>query len=143
MKRATILSARGVKSDICPLCSGPHNLRQCPDFAAQRPLQWQETVSGLHLRFNCLGKGHTLTNCPSQYQCRECSSRHHTFLHRSRTTAPDTPSETTPAPQTHTSARASKSLTLTHVFYPPQQLSESKQMAGPREPEPCWTVGLH
>ena len=109
VKRAIILSARGVKSDICPLCSATHNLRQCPDFAAQRPLQQQETARGLHLCFNCLGKGHTLTNSPSQYRCRECSSRHHTLLHRSRTTAPDTPSETTPTPQTHTSARASKS----------------------------------
>ena len=36
------------------------------------------------LCYNCLRKGHTASECSSQYKCRTCGSKHHTLIHQQR-----------------------------------------------------------
>ncbi|XP_055387374.1 uncharacterized protein LOC129615957 [Condylostylus longicornis] len=66
----------------CPICRGPHKVKQCKRFLGLRQNKRLEAVKGRGLCINCLNSGHMMTTCPSQQSCFKCHQRHHTLLHR-------------------------------------------------------------
>ena len=90
VKKSAMVMGASSSSMSCPQCSESHNVRQCQKFKALTVSQRQEAVRKAKLCLNCLGRGHNVKDCPSQYHCRECPQRHHTLLHK--------PSQPTPSP---------------------------------------------
>ena len=69
-------------SEKCIVCQGLHTIFKCEQFKDLIP-QDRHAVARKHDLFkNCLGKGRTLKNCTSQFDCFKCHKRHHTLLHR-------------------------------------------------------------
>ncbi|XP_076477166.1 uncharacterized protein LOC143303078 [Bombus vancouverensis nearcticus] len=69
---------------MCPTCKGSHELRYCKVFKAKSATKRLEVVKRASLCINCLGRGHSLTQCTSG-SCHMCGQRHHTNLHRALT----------------------------------------------------------
>nr|XP_033199432.1 uncharacterized protein LOC117161804 [Bombus vancouverensis nearcticus] len=69
---------------VCPTCNGPHELRHCKIFKAKSATKRFQIVRKASLCINCLGRGHSPTQCTSG-SCRICGHRHHTYLHREQT----------------------------------------------------------
>jgi hypothetical protein len=64
-----------------------HRLNSCDAFKRLNQASRFNIAKSNKLCINCLAKGHTTRDCNSQYSCRECRERHHTLLHRPRSTA--------------------------------------------------------
>nr|XP_033200338.1 uncharacterized protein LOC117162611 [Bombus vancouverensis nearcticus] len=65
---------------MCPTCKGSHELRYCKVFKVKSATKRLEVVKRASLCINCLGRGHSLTQCTSG-SCHMCGQRHHTNLH--------------------------------------------------------------
>jgi hypothetical protein len=65
----------------CPICRGNHEIRSCDVFKARSAKGRLEMAKKASICTNCLGKGHSLSQC-SAGSCRICNQRHHTYLHR-------------------------------------------------------------
>jgi hypothetical protein len=72
------------KTLVCPTCSGPHVLRHCKVFKTKSAVERFQIVKGAALCINCLGSGHSLTQCTAG-SCHICGQRHNTYLHREQT----------------------------------------------------------
>ncbi len=67
----------------CPLCADNHV--RCQAFADYDVDKRNKFVREKRLCTNCLG-GHGYKNCPFKYTCRTCHNKHHTMLHREKST---------------------------------------------------------
>jgi hypothetical protein len=66
----------------CYECKGNHLLRDCSDFK-KGDYKHRSSIARLNgLCFNCLYKGHFLSECKTAPQCTECEGKHNTLLHR-------------------------------------------------------------
>ncbi|XP_068205273.1 uncharacterized protein [Palaemon carinicauda] len=65
----------------CQLCSGHHDLEECPQFLHRSVDERREFVKDNRLCFSCLGNNHTSKGCLSRRQCKTCNKRHPTPLH--------------------------------------------------------------
>ena len=86
----------------CPVCSnGSHHLSRCYSFREWDPKKKNDFVRAQGFCYNCLQKGHSLSECPSKGTCKECKKRHHTSLHdSSKLPAPAVGSSGGPTEQT-------------------------------------------
>ncbi|XP_068234192.1 uncharacterized protein [Palaemon carinicauda] len=64
----------------CQLCSGHHDLEECPQFLHRSVDERREFVKDNRLCFSCLGNNHTLKRCLNRRQCKTCNKRHPTTL---------------------------------------------------------------
>lgn len=69
----------------CRLCKQNHQLYQCKDFASLSPSDRRSKVRALHLCYNCLKPGHSVSVCRNQYSCKVCHQRHNSLLHLATT----------------------------------------------------------
>ncbi|XP_055858724.1 uncharacterized protein LOC129921088 [Episyrphus balteatus] len=83
----------------CILCRDlNHSITNCKKFLEFSVMDrfWKTKKLGLCL--NCLGKGHSVSRCPSSYKCKTCKQAHHSLLHRTQpadtNSGIDTPSDT-------------------------------------------------
>ncbi|XP_068246869.1 uncharacterized protein [Palaemon carinicauda] len=65
----------------CQLCSGHHDLEECPQFLHRSVDERREFVKDNRLCFSCLGNNHTSKRCLNRRQCKTCNKRHPTTLH--------------------------------------------------------------
>ncbi|XP_068232056.1 uncharacterized protein [Palaemon carinicauda] len=65
----------------CQLCSGHHDLEECPQFLHRSVDERREFVKVNRLCFSCLGNNHTSKRCLNRRQCKTCNKRHPTTLH--------------------------------------------------------------
>ncbi|XP_068238416.1 uncharacterized protein [Palaemon carinicauda] len=65
----------------CQLCSGHHDLEECPQFLHRSMDERREFVKVNRLCFSCLGNNHTSKRCLNRRQCKTCNKRHPTTLH--------------------------------------------------------------
>lgn len=73
------------KSHPCDICAKDgHKIWSCPEFATIKPRKRQEVAKQKRLCFNCLQKGHGVSNCRSTYTCRTCQGKHHSMLHEEK-----------------------------------------------------------
>ncbi|XP_026747883.1 uncharacterized protein LOC113508909 [Trichoplusia ni] len=77
----------------CVLCKENHTLCHCKDFTKLQPAERSEYVKSNKLCFNCLVPGHSAYQCKLRMNCRICSRRHHTLLHRPKDSASSVQSE--------------------------------------------------
>jgi hypothetical protein len=75
----TFTTMKGTRT--CHICRGPHDIKNCQFFKARSAKTRIALIQEASLCTNCLGKGHTITQC-SAGSCRICRRRHHTLLHR-------------------------------------------------------------
>lgn len=66
---------------VCPTCHGLHEIKHCKIFKAKSATKRFEHVKRASLCTNCLGRGHSLTQCSAD-SCHICGQRHNTYLHR-------------------------------------------------------------
>lgn len=91
-------TAKGPYSaDKCAYCVGDHTIFSCVVFQQMSPMQRRDWVKTIGACFNCLSHGHRVLDCRSKFHCRECPERHHSLLHDSTTSLPDSP----PSPHLH------------------------------------------
>ncbi|XP_033317544.1 uncharacterized protein LOC117215261 [Bombus bifarius] len=50
---------------VCPTCNGPHDIRHCKIFKAKSSTKRFQIVKKASLCINCLGRGHSPTQCTS------------------------------------------------------------------------------
>ena len=67
-----------------PTCLGAHDIKYCKVFKAKSTTKRLELAKRASLCTNCLGKGHSITQCLGG-SCRTCGQRHHSLLHRGPT----------------------------------------------------------
>ena len=73
----------------CKLCpTEKHALHQCNKWAKLSLVQKTAHIATHNLCLNCLGVGHSATNCTSTYRCRECRQKHHSSIHESAAATP-------------------------------------------------------
>ncbi|XP_017473659.1 PREDICTED: uncharacterized protein LOC108364481 [Rhagoletis zephyria] len=65
----------------CLCCHRNHLLYKCFKFSAFSAADRKEFVKQNKLCINCLGKGHTCSNCTTTSRCKVCGESHHTLLH--------------------------------------------------------------
>eukprot|EP00794_Sanderia_malayensis_P020968 gene20968-23024_t len=65
----------------CWGCDESHRIRECPKLKESNLTERRSLVRTKKLCFNCLGKGHLSTGCPSKYSCAVCEKKHHILLH--------------------------------------------------------------
>lgn len=86
----------------CLICSGQHNLPNCPTFKRYSVEKRSQTARQARVCFNCLCAGHFPINCSSQLRCAKCQRAHHTLLHR----------ETESEPNAHVNKRSDVSIPI-------------------------------
>ncbi|XP_033298741.1 uncharacterized protein LOC117204925 [Bombus bifarius] len=57
--------ATTIRTVVCPTCNGPHEIRHCKVFKAKSATKRFQIVKKASLCINCLGRGHSLTQCTS------------------------------------------------------------------------------
>ncbi|XP_068240026.1 uncharacterized protein [Palaemon carinicauda] len=65
----------------CQLCSGHHDLEECPQFLHRSVDERREFVKDNRLCFSCLDNNHTSKRYLNRRQCKTCNKRHPTTLH--------------------------------------------------------------
>lgn len=68
-------------SQECPLCKEIHQLFQCKEFKKFPPKEKFNAATRISACINCLRTGHTSKQCPSNFTCKTCNKKHHTWLH--------------------------------------------------------------
>ena len=71
----------GSEVQVCVVCKGKHDLKSCPTFLNKSVQERKQVVREGKLCFNCLRKGHRITECRSKLTCHECGRKHNTLLH--------------------------------------------------------------
>lgn len=77
-------SSRSTPANVpmnCPLCKNPHSIRKCKMFLNKNPTERFQTAKTYNLCINCLGSGHSSSNCSSKYKCQTCQKSYNTLLH--------------------------------------------------------------
>ncbi len=73
------------RDDNCACChNGNHPLYLCDAFKAKTVDDRFSTASRLKVCTNCLSFNHSCHDCPSRSTCKVCGKRHHSLLHRNR-----------------------------------------------------------
>jgi len=81
----------------CAACGEPHWLGRCQAFVAMSTDARNKLVREKRLCLNCFHPSHGVKQCNNRHNCRHCSQRHHTLLHKDTgTRLPATPTEATP-----------------------------------------------
>ncbi|XP_078051736.1 uncharacterized protein LOC144477877, partial [Augochlora pura] len=80
----TVVQARPAPTTVCVFCGQGHDLQHCAKF-----LQLDTTVRWNYVKksnccTNCLATTHVRPSCRSPSMCQQCSERHHTLLHFSK-----------------------------------------------------------
>ncbi|KAF9423896.1 hypothetical protein HW555_000954 [Spodoptera exigua] len=96
---ATATTSPSSEHRKCVLCKENHTLCHCKDFTKLQPVERSEYVKSNKLCFNCLAPGHSAYQCKLRMNCRICSRRHHTLLHRSKDSASSVQSEDSKQPK--------------------------------------------
>lgn len=65
----------------CWGCDGSHRIKECPRLKESNLSERRSILRARKLCFNCLGKGHLFSVCPSKSSCVVCKKRHHILLH--------------------------------------------------------------
>ena len=69
------------KRKRCIFCGRKnHSINVCRDFVKVSVAQRWKAVKTSRLCYNCLGEGHTRSNCKSE-SCKHCGRNHHDLLH--------------------------------------------------------------
>ena len=71
-------------AELCFCCGENHKIQACQTFNDLIIEDKLKMVQSKGLCYNCLRKGHTASECSSQYKCRTCGSKHHTLIHQQR-----------------------------------------------------------
>ncbi|XP_037826209.1 uncharacterized protein LOC119614167, partial [Lucilia sericata] len=82
------------KNAKCSICSEPHPLRLCPTFLGMSVEDRYAIVRKQKRCTNCLGTSHEIKACRSQYICFLCKGKHHSLLHRTENSKPQTSTRT-------------------------------------------------
>ena len=72
----------GKYNNDCPVCKEVHTIYSCPTFKGWNVGRKGEFARENNLCYNCLSRGHPAHRCSSTTRCKECSGRHHSYLHR-------------------------------------------------------------
>lgn len=64
----------------CNFCKGSHFSQNCDDFTKLSVSERSQLVKQRNLCFNCLRRGHSVTECQAM-TCKRCHLKHHTLLH--------------------------------------------------------------
>ncbi|XP_055622276.1 uncharacterized protein LOC129765864 [Toxorhynchites rutilus septentrionalis] len=85
----------------CPACGQEHFITRCQKFNGFSVAQRRQLVFKKRLCNNCLKGDHMAKDCTSNFNCRHCNMRHHSFLHSasyegSQRSAPETHFSSTP-----------------------------------------------
>ena len=110
----TTLHVQKVKDCVHCHC-GSHPLFLCAAFKDKSVEDWNNAVSSLKLCTNCSSYYQFARDCPSRRSCRECGNRHHSLLHRQRSTSRTTTEDSIVRPPdstTSTNAHVAPSLTV-------------------------------
>lgn len=83
MKQETFFSKRGTQVTKCLCCNKEHYTYKCETFLKLEPTKRFEWAKAEKVCFNCLYK-HKINECKSKRTCNECSKKHHTVLHFSK-----------------------------------------------------------
>ena len=76
-------SSYAVVSITCSdICNVEHALHACPEFKKMSVSQKYQLVKKKLAYFNCLQTGHSVSECGSKFNCKECKDKHHTLLQR-------------------------------------------------------------
>ena len=75
---AAINASKGLK---CWGCDGSNRIKECQKLKESSLTERRSLVRAKHLCFNCLGKGHLSTGCPSKHIRTVCKKRHCILLH--------------------------------------------------------------
>ncbi|XP_065370916.1 uncharacterized protein LOC135963067 [Calliphora vicina] len=86
------------KSGKCSICPEVHPLRLCPSFLAMAVEERFAIVKRQKRCTNCLGTSHEFKKCRSQYVCHLCKQKHHSLLHRTESSNPQTATRTVVLP---------------------------------------------
>jgi len=100
----------------CTQCqNGNHPLYLCAAFKAKSVEERSSTASRLKVCHNCLSYNHFSGDCPSRRSCRDCGGRHHSLLHRQRSSDSSSGNtERQPPAQTATNAHTNPSSNVSH-----------------------------
>jgi len=80
--KSTYTTSQGtIRKSNCDICSEQHPVFKCEVFRAADVPSRIELVKKHKLCFNCLGNGHSIKQCKSEFTCRPCKRRHHSLLH--------------------------------------------------------------
>ncbi|XP_067648555.1 uncharacterized protein [Eurosta solidaginis] len=79
--KSVLTATTATANNSCSYCQQNHFLYKCFKFAALPAVDKKEFVKQNKLCMNCLGKGHTYSNCTTTSRCKVCGSMHHTLLH--------------------------------------------------------------
>ncbi|XP_036347149.1 uncharacterized protein LOC118756495 [Rhagoletis pomonella] len=78
---ATTTASSASSNYSCPCCQKQHLLYKCFKFSALPAAEKQSFVLQHRLCLNCLGKGHTYSECERNSRCQACKQPHHTVIH--------------------------------------------------------------
>ncbi|KAL0821872.1 hypothetical protein ABMA28_005274 [Loxostege sticticalis] len=65
----------------CLLCHAQHTLTKCSKFLNLSVSDRFSFIQKKNICFNCLHLGHNVSQCKSNFSCRNCQKRHHTLIH--------------------------------------------------------------
>ena len=75
------------KSKTCVYCNDKnHRLWDCVKFGKESLHRRWSMVKNAGLCYNCLRKNHVRESCKETNRCAHCKSRHHSLLHRPKST---------------------------------------------------------
>ena len=100
------------KTSKCILCQDCHPLRLCPQFLAMSVDDRFALVKDQNRCTNCLATSHDFRKCKSQFVCSTCKQRHHSLLHRTILSNPNSNPISRPLPETQTHVVTSTSNNL-------------------------------
>ena len=95
----------------CVLCPNQnHALYSCHRFKKMSFDQKITVVKKYGLCFNCLSRGHSVSNCPSAHSCYVCHEKHHTLMHKPKRSTPTNSSSSNVTPTVRVPRTASNSI---------------------------------
>jgi hypothetical protein len=70
----------------CPFCllkgrEAIHWLVRCVEFKALKGAGMHDACTVMKLCYNCFSSEHNSRFCPAKAKCKECTFKHHSFLH--------------------------------------------------------------
>ena len=67
--------------DKCPFCELTHGIFSCTELRDLSVTARLDQVRQRKLCFYCLGKEHSVNQCPRKKRCKRCKVKHQTLLH--------------------------------------------------------------
>ncbi|XP_058816835.1 uncharacterized protein LOC131680128 [Topomyia yanbarensis] len=80
-KKANAATAAQSADPHCVFCGGNHFSFKCSEFNGLSVSDRLAKVKEKNVCFNCLRRGHHVTDCSSKKTCSKCQRKHHTLLH--------------------------------------------------------------